>query len=60
VDLGYMNTFKSFMKDHGSTTTRRYVRNSTTLNEVLCGRQPSFYLYIYMIIYIVISKRNTK
>jgi hypothetical protein len=32
-----MNTFKYFMKDHGSATTRRYVRKSSsmTLNEAL-------------------------
>jgi hypothetical protein len=44
VDQGCMSTFKSFMKDHGSTTTRNYVRksNSMTLNEALYGRQPGF------------------
>jgi hypothetical protein len=49
VDQCCMNTFKSCMKDHGSATTRRYVRktSSMTLNEALCGRQPSFYLFIY-------------
>jgi hypothetical protein len=62
VDQGCMNTFKSYMKDHGSATTRRYVRKSSsmTLNEALCGRQPCFYLYIYMTIYIVLFNRTIK
>jgi hypothetical protein len=32
--------YKSYMKDHGFTTTRRYVRKSSsmTLNEALCRR----------------------
>jgi hypothetical protein len=48
VDQDCMNTFKSCIKDHGSTTIRRYVRKSSsmTLNEALCGRKPGF-IYIY-------------
>jgi hypothetical protein len=62
VDKGCMNTFKSCMKDHGSATIRRYVRKSSsmTLNEALCGRQPGFYLYIYMTVYIVLFNRTIK
>jgi hypothetical protein len=62
VDQGCMNTFKSCMKDHGSTTIRRNVRKSRsmTLNEALCGRQPDFYLYIYMTVYIVLFNRTIK
>jgi hypothetical protein len=60
--INCMNTFKSCMKDHGSATTRRYVRKSSsmTLNEALCGRQPGFYLYIYMTVYIVLFNRTIK
>jgi hypothetical protein len=45
------------MKDIGFAITRRYITKSSpmTLNEVLCERQPGFYLYIYNVtIYIVL------
>jgi uncharacterized membrane protein len=50
------------MKDHDSATIRRYVRKSSsmTLNEALCGRQPGFYIYIYMTVYIVLFNRTIK
>jgi hypothetical protein len=62
VDQWCMNTFKSCMKDHGPATIRRYVRKSSsmTLNEALCGRQPSLYIYIYMAVYIVLFNRTIK
>jgi hypothetical protein len=61
VDQGCMNTFKSFMKDHGSATKRMYVRKSSSMtsNEALCERQPGFY-YIYMTVYIVLFNRTIK
>ena len=44
-----MDTSDSRTKDHGFTSMRRYVRKSSsmTLNEVLCGRQPVYFIYIY-------------
>jgi uncharacterized membrane protein len=55
-------SLSSSISDHGSATIRRYVRKSScmTLNEALCVRQPGFYLYIYMTVYIVLFNRTIK
>jgi hypothetical protein len=54
-----MATLDSRISNHGFTTIKRYVRNSSsmTLNEALCGRQPDLFIYLYKLwqVYIVFS-----
>jgi hypothetical protein len=44
-----MDTLDSNTKNHGFTTIKRYMRKSSsmTLNEVLCGRHPDLFIYLY-------------